>query len=376
VSFLIAIEELCAVDPGFPTISARETGSRLHAAAVVRHGRNSGRNGSAGRPPIPGAISSRAGAVSERGGTANFDHPEPPRRHSAHGRSRQVGRAVRAERGKSTGRCNSGGWDSAGCRRQPCASCGTEPHSGRQGGPEARFLVERDTAGVEYEVIDKMAHRACQKRDDDLPRRPASRRRTCWPRATVTCLINRNFTWSAPIASIAAVGVARGAYEFALKWSKTFTGGGSEPDHQPPGGRQTCLTEIAAKIEAGRYFLSAGKAAPLHGQVSRRGARARRHEQDVLRRPHAECLCSTCMRIVGVNSLDRKFPDGQVFYREGPRSSRCTTRAISRCSGAGPGGVMADPSLLPGHLCGLCPAGVHEVDGGLRGEHGDRIVRR
>ena len=30
-------------------------------------------------------------------------------------------------------------------------------------------------------------------------------------------VINRNFTWSGPIAGIAAVGVARSAYEFAPK---------------------------------------------------------------------------------------------------------------------------------------------------------------
>jgi alkylation response protein AidB-like acyl-CoA dehydrogenase len=34
-------------------------------------------------------------------------------------------------------------------------------------------------------------------------------------------VINRNFAWSGPVAGIAAVGVARSAYEAALDWAKT-----------------------------------------------------------------------------------------------------------------------------------------------------------
>ena len=39
-------------------------------------------------------------------------------------------------------------------------------------------------------------------------------------------VINRNFAWSGPVAGIAAVGVARSAYEAALTWAKTYTAGG------------------------------------------------------------------------------------------------------------------------------------------------------
>jgi alkylation response protein AidB-like acyl-CoA dehydrogenase len=37
------------------------------------------------------------------------------------------------------------------------------------------------------------------------------------------------FTWSGPVAAIAAVGVARSAYEYVLKWAKTYTAGSDKP---------------------------------------------------------------------------------------------------------------------------------------------------
>ena len=62
-------------------------------------------------------------------------------------------------------------------------------------------------------------------------------------------LINRNFAWSGPVAGIAAVGVARAAYEAALEWAKTYTAGGPQPiiHYQYPG---YVLGDVAAKIEA------------------------------------------------------------------------------------------------------------------------------
>ena len=87
-----------------------------------------------------------------------------------------------------------------------------------QGGRESlsAVLVERGTPGVEYQVIDKVGHRTCQNvtmtfRDVRVPAE------NLLAEGDGDLVINRNFTWSGPIAGIAAVGVARGAYEFALK---------------------------------------------------------------------------------------------------------------------------------------------------------------
>ena len=67
-------------------------------------------------------------------------------------------------------------------------------------------------------------------------------------------LINRNFAWSGPVAGIAAVGVARAAYEAALEWAKTYTAGGPKPiiHYQYPG---YVLGDVAAKIEACAVLL-------------------------------------------------------------------------------------------------------------------------
>ena len=66
-------------------------------------------------------------------------------------------------------------------------------------------------------------------------------------------LINRNFAWSGPVAGIAAVGVARAAYEAALEWARTYTAGGPQPiiNYQNVG---YVLGDVAARIEACRYF--------------------------------------------------------------------------------------------------------------------------
>jgi alkylation response protein AidB-like acyl-CoA dehydrogenase len=62
-------------------------------------------------------------------------------------------------------------------------------------------------------------------------------------------VISKAFTWSGPVAAIAAVGVARSAYEYILKWAKTYTAGGSKPilGHQAVG---YALAVVAMKIEA------------------------------------------------------------------------------------------------------------------------------
>ncbi|MGF1477118.1 MAG: acyl-CoA dehydrogenase family protein [Geminicoccaceae bacterium] len=117
-------------------------------------------------------------------------------------------------------------------------------------------------------------------------------------------LINRNFTWSGPVASIASVGVARGAYEFALKWTKTFTGGGAGPiiNYQAVG---NLLTEVAAKIKAGRAMC--WKAAHYMDKFDSEG-QALGGMNKTFCGDLMQTVVFDCMRIVGVNALDKKFP--------------------------------------------------------------------
>ena len=94
-------------------------------------------------------------------------------------------------------------------------------------------------------------------------------------------LINRNFAWSGPVAGIGAVAVARAAYEDALDWAKTYTAGGPKPiiNYQYPG---YVLGDVAAKIEAARYFCWKIGALPRPARLPRRDAR--RDVQDPLHR--------------------------------------------------------------------------------------------
>ena len=91
------------------------------------------------------------------------------------------------------------------------------------------ILVPRGTPGVRYEpVIDRMGQRLNQNCDIvfENARVPAE---TPLRSATVTSSSSKAFTWSGPVAGIAAVGTARAAYEYTLDWAKTYTAGGTDP---------------------------------------------------------------------------------------------------------------------------------------------------
>lgn len=305
VDFLIAIEELCAIDPGFPTILLV---NGLALMPILWLGSEEQREKWLGQ-----ATSDRDGTflagwvVSERGGTANFDHPSPTAGiQLLADYDRRRGQYVLS--GEKHWPCNAGGWDLRGADLNVCVV-----RTDRSSGGKAALsvaVVERGTAGIEYEVIDKMAHRTCQNvtmtfRAARLPEE------NLLGQGDGDLLINRNFTWSAPIASMAAVGVARGAYEFTLKWAKTYTGGGSTPiiNHQAVG---NLLVDVAARIEAGRYFCwkAANYMDRYPGQGHALGGMNKSFCADMM-----QTVVADCMRIVGVNALDRKFPMAK-FYRE------------------------------------------------------------
>jgi len=115
-------------------------------------------------------------------------------------------------------------------------------------------------------------------------------------------LINRNFAWSGPVAGIAAVGVARAAYETALEWAKTYTAGGPKPiiHHQNVG---YVLGDVAARIEMARYFC--WKTAhyldrhDYHGELI--GAMCKIQCTELL-----FDAVYKCMQVVGVNSVDKQ----------------------------------------------------------------------
>ena len=173
------------------------------------------------------------------------------------------------------------------------------------------MLVPRGTAGVSYrQPISKLGHRLCQNNSivfEDC-RVPAE---NAFAIGDGDLVISKAFTWSGPVAAIAAVGVARSAYEYALKWAKTYTAGGNLPilHHQAVG---YLLADVAMKIEACRAF--SWKAAHYLDLYDSEG-----HAVGAMAKVFCgETLFSAVfrtMQAMGVNSLDKAHPM-EKFLRE------------------------------------------------------------
>ena len=335
VDTLIVTEELAAVDGGFPTtllvnglalMPLTWFGTEKQCATWID------------RAVDPASTGFLAGwVVSERGGTANFDHPNPM------AGIQLVARPDKADgslvlNGEKHWPCNAGGWDLGGADVNLCIVRTDQTKGGRES--LSAVLVERGTPGIEYRVIDKVGHRTCQNvtmtfRDVRVPAE------NLLAQGDGDFVINRNFTWSGPIAGIAAVGVARGAYEFALKWAKTFTGGGMAPiiNHQAVG---YLLAEIAAKIEACRYMCwKAAHYMDLHDN----GGHALSGMNKALCTDLMQRAVVDCMRVVGVNALDRRF-GLEKSYRESivfPLYDAGNLAMQQRRAW----GVMTDPGFTP-----------------------------
>jgi acyl-CoA dehydrogenase len=300
VDVILAAEEICAVDPGFAcTIlvnglglmpvwywGTEEQKNRFLRAAT---------SDPSGEYIVGYAVSEPAGTP---GGTANFDAPLP----------HPVGIGVTARRdgdhyvlnGRKYWPCNVAGWDGQGANVS-LVVVRTDPDKGGTEGLSA-IMVERGTPGVSYKLISKIGHRLTPNAEIvfDNARVPAASL-VEGTRGNGDLLINRNFAWSGPVAGIAAVGVARSAYEAALEWAKTYTAGGPEPiiHYQNVG---YVLGDVAARIEACRYFC--WKTAhymdkhEYHGELI--GAMCKIHCTEML-----FDAVYKCMQVVGVNSADK-----------------------------------------------------------------------
>jgi alkylation response protein AidB-like acyl-CoA dehydrogenase len=303
VDLIIAAEELCAVDPGF---ACTVLVNGLGLMPVWYWGTEEQKDRF-----LRGATSDRSGehivgyAVSEPpgtpGGTANFDTPLP----SPAG----IGVTARLEgdeyvlNGRKYWPCNVAGWDGQGANAS-IVVVRTDPDKGGTEGLSA-IMVERGTPGMSFDLIGKLGHRLtpnAEIRFEDA-RVPAANL-VEGTRGNGDLLINRNFAWSGPVAGIAAVGVARAAYETALEWARTYTAGGPRPiiHYQNVG---YVLGDVAARIEACRYFC--WKTAhyldqhDYHGELI--GAMCKIFCTELL-----FDSVYKCMQVVGVNSLDKQHP--------------------------------------------------------------------
>jgi alkylation response protein AidB-like acyl-CoA dehydrogenase len=310
VDVILAAEEICAVDPGFAcTILVNGLGlmpvwywgTEQQKDRFLR----TATSDPTGEYLVGYAVSEPAGTP---GGTANFDAP------LAH----PVGIGVTARRdgdmyvlnGRKYWPCNVAGWDGQGANVS-IVVVRTDPDKGGTEGLSA-IMIERGTPGVSYKLISKIGHRLTPNAEIifDNARVPAANLIE-GTRGNGDLLINRNFAWSGPVAGIAAVGVARSAYEEALEWAKTYTAGGPTPiiNYQNVG---YVLGDVAARIEACRYFC--WKTAhyldkhEYHGELI--GAMCKIHCTELL-----FDAVYKCMQVVGVNSADKQH-NFEKYLRE------------------------------------------------------------
>lgn len=311
VDFQIVAEEITAVDPGFATVLLV---NGLALMPLVWFGSEEQKRrwiGEATSDPrgeyLAGwTVSEAAGTP---GGTANFDHPAGVPAGIRLVARHNKGRGEYVLNGAKYWPCNAGGWDLHGANVNVCV-VRTDPRKGGKSGLSA-IIVPRGTAGVTYNPpISKIGHRLCQNNsivfeDCRVPEENA------FAVGNGDLVISKAFTWSGPVAAIAAVGVARAAYEYILTWAKTYTAGGDRPimHHQAVG---YLLAEVAMKIEACRAF--AWKAAhylDLHDSEGHAVAAM------------AKVLCGEilfgavfrAMQAMGVNALDKAHPV-EKFLRE------------------------------------------------------------
>lgn len=311
VDLQVVVEEIASVDPGFGTVLLV---NGLALMPLVWFGSEDQKRrwiGEATSDPrgeyLAGwTVSEAAGTP---GGTANFDSEYSAPAGIGLVAKHDKGRGEYVLNGSKYWPCNAGGWDLAGANINVCI-VRTDPRKGGTTGLSA-IIVPRGTPGVTYhEPISKIGHRLCQNNymvfeDCRVPEENA------FAIGDGDLVISKAFTWSGPVAAIAAVGVARSAYEYILKWSKTYTAGGGVPiiHHQAVG---YLMAEVAMKIEACRAF--AWKAAhylDLHD--------AEGHAVAAMAKVHCgETLFGAvfrAMQAMGVNALDKAHPV-EKFLRE------------------------------------------------------------
>ena len=311
VDLQVVAEEITAVDPGFATILLV---NGLALMPLVWFGSEDQKRrwiGEATSDPrgeyLAGwTVSEAAGTP---GGTANFDHPGGFPAGIGLVAKHDKGRGEYVVNGAKYWPCNAGGWDLHGANVNVCV-VRTDPRKGGKSGLSA-IIVPRGTRGVTYNApISKIGHRLCQNNsivfeDCRVPEENA------FAVGNGDLVVSKAFTWSGPVAAIAAVGVARAAYEYILKWAKTYTAGGEKPiiHHQAVG---YLLAEVAMKIEACRAF--AWKAAHYLDLHDSEG-----HAVGAM----AKVLCGEilfdavfrAMQAMGVNALDKTHPV-EKFLRE------------------------------------------------------------
>ncbi|MDH5567531.1 MAG: acyl-CoA/acyl-ACP dehydrogenase [Myxococcales bacterium] len=304
VDLQIVAEEICAVDPGFACILLVNGLALLPIAWFGSEAQKQKWLTAATSDPtgefIAGwAVSEPAGTP---GGTACFDHPDP----------HPMGHGTTAEHDKKNGEyvlngrkywpSSSAGWDFQGANVSS-VTVRTDRSKGGKSGLSV-ILVPRGTPGMRFEPnIDKLGHRLNQNthvvfENCRVPEENA------FAIGNGDLAISKAFTWSGPVAGIAATAIGRTAYEYTLDWAKRYTAGGDQPIimHQAPG---YMLADVAMRIEACRYLCwKAAHYLDLYDSEGQAfGAMAKVYCTETM-----FDAVYRCMQVMGINSLDKVHP--------------------------------------------------------------------
>jgi alkylation response protein AidB-like acyl-CoA dehydrogenase len=304
VDLQLVAEEICAVDPGFACILLVNGLALMPVVWFASEEQKVKWLGAATSDPnhdfIAGwCVSEPAGIP---GGTAAFDHPDP----------HPVGHGTTAIHDKANGEyvingrkywpSSAAGWDFKGANLNT-VTVRTDPTKGGREGLSC-IVVERGTPGMRFEPnINKLGHRLNQNvnmvfEDCRVPEE------NVFAVGDGDLVISKAFTWSGPVAGIAATAVGRSAYEYTLNWSKTYTGGSDKPiiNYQAVG---YMLADAAMRIEACRYL--SWKAAHYLDMYDSEGQAFGAMSKVFCSETMFETVYK-CMQVMGINSLDKAHP--------------------------------------------------------------------
>lgn len=302
VDFQIVAEEICTVDPGFAcTILV----NGLTLWPIIWYGSEEQKDTWLRKAVSdPNQTFLGGWVVSEPSGTANFDsrHPRPAGINVTAAYDKGNGEYVL--NGRKMWNTNACGWDKQGADVSVVIAR-TDPKAGGDRGLSA-IIVPRGTPGFQTTgILDTLGHRTtvqpellfedCRIPETNLLPGAAGNGDLC---------ITKAFTWSGPVAGIAAVGVMRAAFEYVLEWSRTYTAAGVHPiiEHQNVG---YMLANLKMKIEAARYLSwKAAHYLDAHDGEGQEGAAISKIFCGEL----AVDALTDAMKVMGINSYLRDYP--------------------------------------------------------------------
>jgi alkylation response protein AidB-like acyl-CoA dehydrogenase len=298
----IVAEEICAVDPGFGC-TLLVNGLGLYPL-IWWGGEKQKDKWLSMATSDPNKEFIVSWVVSEPEGTAGFDHP------GEHPVGIQLTADYDAARneyllnGRKMWNTNATGWEKKGADINVVVARTDRTKGGKEG--LSVFLVPKDVPGFKVEeVLNKLGHRTTvQPRLIFEDVRVPAENLIEGTKGNGDLAITKAFTWSGPVAGIAAVGVMRSAFEFALQWAKDFTAGGRHPiiHHQNVG---YLLADMKMRIEAARYL--SWRAAHYLDEFDFEGM-----EAGALSKIYGGELCvdviNMAMRLVGINSYIKDYP--------------------------------------------------------------------